>query len=70
MNEPFSLEQALHQLEVIVQQLEQGEGSLDQALALFEQGQQLVTQCQHDLDQKELRIQQLLDDGNLAPFNR
>lgn len=70
MSQSFSLEDALQQLDDLVRQLERGNGSLDEALALFEQGQQLVALCQTDLDQKELRIQQILDNGSLAPFNR
>ncbi len=66
----LSLEEALQKLEAIVQQLESGEGSLDEALALFEEGQTLVRFCQQDLDAKELRVQQILDDESLAPFDR
>jgi exodeoxyribonuclease VII small subunit len=68
--ENLTLEEALQQLDTIVRQLESGEGSLDAAVGLFEQGQLLVKRCQQDLDAKELRLQQLLDDDTLAPFNR
>lgn len=68
MSENFSLEEALKQLEEIVYQLESGNVSLDEAVALFEKGQQLVQQCENDLDAKELRIQQLVSGDRLAPF--
>lgn len=70
MPSDFSLEDALHQLDEIVRQLESGDQSLDEAMALFEKGQQLVARCQQDLDAKELRIQQILGDNSLAPFDR
>jgi exodeoxyribonuclease VII small subunit len=68
--ENLTLEEALQQLDTIVRQLESGESSLDAAVGLFEHGQLLVKRCQQDLDAKELRLQQLLDDDTLAPFNR
>lgn len=68
MSENFSLEEALKQLEEIVYQLESGNVSLNEAVALFEKGQQLVQQCENDLDAKELRIQQLVSGDRLAPF--
>ncbi|KAB2906123.1 MAG: exodeoxyribonuclease VII small subunit [Anaerolineae bacterium] len=68
MSENFSLEEALKQLEEIVYQLESGNVRLDEAVALFEKGQQLVQQCENDLDAKELRIQQLVSGDRLAPF--
>lgn len=66
----LSLEDALRQLDAIVRQLESGEGSLEDSVALFEQGQALVRRCQQDLDAKEQRIQQILADDSLAPLNR
>lgn len=68
MSENFSLEEALKQLEEIVYRLESGNVSLDEAVALFEKGQQLVQQCENDLDAKALRIQQLVSGDRLAPF--
>ncbi|NJL94566.1 MAG: exodeoxyribonuclease VII small subunit [Anaerolineae bacterium] len=67
--EPFSLEDALQQLDEIVRRLESGELSLEAAVALFEQGQALVQQCEKDLDAKELRIQQILENGAVAALD-
>ncbi len=66
----LSLEEALRQLDAIVRKLESGEGTLDESVALFEQGQALVKRCQQDLEAKERRIQQILADDSLAPLNR
>jgi exodeoxyribonuclease VII small subunit len=60
MNEPstndVSFEQALAELERVVQDLEDGELGLDQALARYEQGIALLRQCQGQLTQAEQRI--------------
>ena len=41
-------------------QLEAGDLTLDQAMALFERGTALATQCNAQLDAAELRVQQLV----------
>jgi exodeoxyribonuclease VII small subunit len=55
----LSFEQAFAELEQIVGQLEAGQVTLDQALALFERGQQLNAHCGQLLDNAELKIQTL-----------
>jgi exodeoxyribonuclease VII small subunit len=55
----LSFEQALAELEQIIDQLESGQLALDEALALFERGQQLTTACGAQLDNAELKIQKL-----------
>jgi exodeoxyribonuclease VII small subunit len=57
--EPVSFEQALAELEQIVDKLESGQLALDEALALFERGQQLTAWCGAQLDNAELKIQKL-----------
>lgn len=56
----LSFEQAFQELETVVQQLENTQLPLDDALALFERGQHLAARCQTLLDQAELKIQQLM----------
>lgn len=68
MTDDLTLEDALRQLDDIVTALESGDGSLDEALALFEKGQTLVKFCQANLDEKNLRVQKILDDDSLAPL--
>jgi exodeoxyribonuclease VII small subunit len=58
-----SFESALHSLEEIVQQMEQGELSLDESLQHFEQGVQLTRYCQTILQDAEQRINVLMADG-------
>ena len=67
----FNLEQSLGQLEEIVQTLEDGDLSLEQAMKKFEQGVGLSRACQTALTQAEQRIRELIDDGDsvtLQPF--
>ncbi len=61
----LTFEQAYSQLADIVQRLESSNLPLNNALALFEQGQQLAAYCQQLLDGAELRISQLID-GEIA----
>jgi len=58
--EGLSFEEAFAALEETVQQLERGNLTLDEAIALFERGQALARHCQARLDQAELRVKQLL----------
>lgn len=65
-------EEALHELETIVQRLEDAELPLDEALALFEEGIKLSKLCTQKLDKAEKKVEILLKDesGNLyrKPF--
>jgi len=58
--ETLSFEEGYERLEQIIQQLEQGELSLEQSVALYEEGVQLARYCGHKLDDAELRVTQLL----------
>jgi len=55
----LTYEQAFQELEAVVRQLETGEGSLEEALALFERGQRLAARCSELLQVAELKLQQL-----------
>ena len=55
----MSFEQAYHELEQIVAQLEKGELSLEQALELHERGQILAQYCSSQLERAELKIRKL-----------
>ena len=53
-------EDALKALEEIVRKLESGEASLDESIALYEQGSKLRTLCQARLDSAQARIEQIV----------
>ena len=59
MAEELSFEQALDRLEGIVQTLEAGGLTLEEAISLFEEGMQLAKICSQRLDAAELKISQL-----------
>lgn len=70
-DQPPSFEEALTELESLVERLESGEGSLEQALADFERGIGLARQCEARLSEAEQTVQQLVGEGEeagLAPF--
>lgn len=62
----LSFEEAYNQLEALVAKLESGEMTLEESVSLYEQGKQLAAHCQSLLDNAELRIKKLSDDGTLA----
>ncbi len=53
----MNFEQALKALEEIVHKLESGEAPLDEAIALYERGNQLRALCQQRLDAAKARIE-------------
>ena len=55
----LSFEAAFEELQAVVEQLEEGELSLEESIALYERGQVLARLCQERLDQAALRVDQL-----------
>ena len=55
----FSFEQAFRDLETTVQRLEAGDLTLEEAIALYEQGMRLAQRCNDALDAAELPVEQL-----------
>jgi exodeoxyribonuclease VII small subunit len=65
-------EQALGELETVVERLEHGELPLDEALKQFERGIELARGCQDALKQAEQRVEILLQknpDADPEPFD-
>jgi len=54
-----TFEQAQAELEQIVERLEQGKASLDEALELWERGEQLYALCQAKLDAAQGKVEEL-----------
>ena len=65
-------EESLKKLEAIVDQLEKGDLSLEDAVKLFEEGVDLSAKCKKELEVAEGKVQMLLKqrDGSLktVPF--
>ncbi len=70
--ESLTFEEAYRKLEDIVRKLEAGGLSLEESIALYEEGMKLVRYCEELLEKAELRIRQIrLDEGGnwlLEPF--
>ena len=64
----LSYEQAFEELKTVIDQLEAGEKSLEETLALYERGQTLYRHCTTLLEQAELKVQQLNADGTTDDF--
>ncbi len=62
-SEAPSFEEALKQLEAIVQKLEKGELALEESLALYEEGIHLSRLCHAKLEEAEGKIEMLLKDA-------
>ncbi len=58
--EELSYEQALQDLEELVNTLETGENDLQTTLLYFERGQSLASYCISQLDNAELKVEQVL----------
>jgi exodeoxyribonuclease VII small subunit len=59
VSEELTFERAQRELEQIVERLERGETGLDEALALWERGEQLYKFCLGKLDAAEGKIEEL-----------
>lgn len=69
----FDFEKALKEIEVIVEELERGELSLDESLARYEKGVKLSKECQKKIDVARDKIEKLIkkEDGSFVnePFD-
>jgi exodeoxyribonuclease VII small subunit len=65
--EALSYEEAMAELETIVDSLEEGNQKLEESMALFERGQLLMKHCAELLEAAELKVRQLAGD-DLTPF--
>lgn len=63
-----SFQEAMTELEAVVEKLESGEQPLETSLADFERGVALARHCRQSLDAVEQKVQLLMDDGELVDF--
>jgi exodeoxyribonuclease VII small subunit len=64
----IAIESTMKSIETLLEKLENNDTSLDQSLAAFEEGINLVRSAQTTLAQAEQKVQLLLEkDGNPAP---
>lgn len=62
-NKKIDFESSLKELESIVTKLEDENINLEDSVKSFEAGINLVKECQKQLEDAELRVKELLDDG-------
>lgn len=65
-----SFEDAIKRLEVIVDEMEKGNISLEESLSLFEEGTALVKQCSKQLDHAEAKVVQLMKGADGSPVEK
>lgn len=64
----LNFEQALKELETLVESMEQGELSLEESLKAFERGIELTRSCQKSLEEAEQKVEILTEkQGALEP---
>ena len=63
-----SMEEAFAALDEIVEQLETGEGSLEEAFQNYQKGMELLKECSSKIDTVEKKMQQLNENGELSEF--
>ncbi|GAE36346.1 exodeoxyribonuclease VII small subunit [Halalkalibacter akibai] len=65
-NKELSFEEAMSQLESVVEKLEQGDVPLEKAISMFQEGMALSKQCHEKLEQVEKQMDQILhEDGEI-----
>ena len=64
-----SFENALEELESLVEKIETGELSLEDSLAAFERGVKLTRHCQSSLKAAELKVKVLTEAGDLEDLD-
>ena len=57
--ENLNFEDSLKELEEIVERLENGQGSLEDAIAAYERGSMLKKHCQAKLDEARLKVEKI-----------
>ena len=64
----LSFEDALKELEAIVQQLEQGKTKLDNAISAYERGALLKRHCEHKLAEAKMKVEKISfsSDGSVS----
>lgn len=60
---PFNFEAALVELQGVVEKMESGEQTLEEALASFQRGIELTRACQQGLKEAEQRVEKLVREG-------
>ena len=68
MNQPnMTFEQSMARLEQIVRAMERGDVALEESLKLFQEGTELVRNCQKQLDEAQLQVKMIMTASDGSP---
>lgn len=59
----LSFEQALEELETIVEKLEAGDAPLEQSISIYQRGAELKAHCETKLKNAQLKVEKIVLDG-------
>ena len=65
--DPPSYEEALEQLEALIDRIESGELGLEESIRHYEEGSKLIRHCRDILDAAESRIAEVSGDDRVEP---
>ena len=65
--EKMSFEASMERLEQIVRTMERGDVPLEQSLALFQEGTELVKNCQKLLDEARIQVEKVMNGSDDEP---
>jgi exodeoxyribonuclease VII small subunit len=65
--EKMSFEASMERLEQIVRAMERGDVPLEQSLALFQEGTELVKNCQKLLDEARIQVEKVMNGSDDEP---
>ena len=70
--EKMNFEDAMKELENLVDSLDKGDVSLDEAIAAYDRGSQLKDHCQKKLNEAKMKVETIQSSGdkNIFPENR
>ncbi|NCB91276.1 MAG: exodeoxyribonuclease VII small subunit [Clostridia bacterium] len=64
----MSIEESFLALDTIVEQLEGGEASLEEAFVMYQKGMELLKECSKKIDTVEKKMMKLNENGELSEF--
>ena len=66
--EKMSFEESMQRLEQIIRAMERGEVALEESLKLFQEGTQLVADCEKLLEDAQLQVKMVLTAADGSPM--
>lgn len=69
MDKELKFEEKMHELETIINELENDDIDLDTSIEKYTKAMKLVSDCEKKLNEVEEKINKILNDGKLEEFN-